>query len=210
MPKTESFERYSAAYDEWFEKNHALYAAELEVVRQLLPMAEADGVEVGVGSGRFAAPLGIKTGVEPSEKMADLARKRGVRVYIGTAEDLPFPDNSFDFVLMVTTLCFVDDVAQSFREAFRVLRPDGCMVIGFVDKQSPLGKRYAQHREKSKFYRDASFYTAPEVLKYLGEAGFKATEIKQTLISEVEPQIILSGFGKGAFVVIKGVKIGVE
>ncbi|MDD2558740.1 MAG: class I SAM-dependent methyltransferase [Desulfuromonadaceae bacterium] len=206
MPKTESFEQHSAAYDEWFEKNHAVYAAELEVIRQLLPSAEAKGVEVGVGSGRFAAPLGIKIGVEPSEKMAALARKRGIRVVPGTAEDLPFPDNSFDFVLMVTTLCFVDDVAQSFREAFRVLKSEGCVIIGFVDKESPLGRQYAQRGEKSKFYREASFYSAPDVLKSLEEAGFKTMEIKQTLISEVGPQIILSGFGEGAFVAIKGAK----
>lgn len=206
MPKTEPFEQHSAAYDEWFETNHAVYAAELEVIRQLLPQAEAKGVEVGVGTGRFAAPLGIEIGVEPSEKMAVLARKRGVRVVSGTAEDLPFPADSFDFVLMVTTLCFVEDVALSFSEAFRVLKPDGCMVIGFVDKQSPLGLQYAQRREKSKFYRDARFYSTPEVLKYLEEAGFKAAQIKQTLICEEEPQTILPGFGAGAFVAIKGMK----
>ena len=76
MPKTESFEKYSDAYDEWFKKNFDLYEAELEAIRQLIPPPGSEGMEVGVGSGKFAAPLGIKIGVEPSEKMAIKARLR--------------------------------------------------------------------------------------------------------------------------------------
>ena len=129
MPKTEPFEKHSEAYDEWFEKNRDLYEAELEAIRELIPPPEAEGMEVGVGSGKFAAPLGIKIGVEPSEKMAIKARKRGITVYPGIAEDLPFPDGRFDFVLMVTTICFVDDVIKSFVEAFRVLKPGGCIIV---------------------------------------------------------------------------------
>ncbi len=40
MPKTESFEKHSDAYEEWFEKNRDLYEAELEAVRQLIPSLE--------------------------------------------------------------------------------------------------------------------------------------------------------------------------
>jgi len=206
MPKTEPFEKHSDAYDEWFEKNSDLYEAELEAIRQLIPLPEAEGVEVGVGSGKFAAPLGIKIGVEPSEKMAIKARKQGINVYPGIAEDLPFPDGRFDFVLMVTTICFVDDVIKSFREAFRVLKPGGCIIVGFVDKESKLGRHYAEEREESKFYKEATFFSAQEVLKYLEEAGFRPVRIKQTLIPGVSPETILDGFGKGAFVAIRGVK----
>ena len=74
MPKIEPFEKYSAAYDKWFDNHRDLYAAELEVVRRLIPPARAEGIEVGVGSGKFAAPLGIKIGVEPSKKLAILSK----------------------------------------------------------------------------------------------------------------------------------------
>ena len=206
MPKTESFEKHSDAYEEWFEKNRDLYEAELEAVRQLIPFPGAEGMEVGVGSGKFAAPLGIAIGVEPSEKMTIKARKQGINVYPGVAEDLPFPDGRFDFVLMVTTICFVDDVLQSFREVFRVLKPGACIIIGFVDKESKLGRHYSEKREESKFYREATFFSAQEVLKYLEEAGFRPEGIKQTLIPGAPPETILDGFGQGAFVIIKGVK----
>jgi len=206
MPKTESFEKYSDVYDEWFKKNFDLYEAELEAIRQLIPPPGSEGMEVGVGSGKFAAPLGIKIGVEPSEKMAIKARMQGINVYPGVAEELPFSDGRFDFVLMVTTICFVDDVIKSFREAFRVLKPNGCIIVGFVDKESELGRQYADKREKSKFYKDATFFSTQEVLRYLKETGFGTVKIKQTLIPGESKKNVLDGYGKGAFVVIRSVK----
>jgi SAM-dependent methyltransferase len=208
MPKIEAFEKYNDEYDEWFEKNPELYDAELEAIRRLLPQPGAEGVEIGVGSGKFAAPLGIKIGVEPSEKMAIKAKSKGIEVYPGVAEELPFPDSRFDFALMVTTICFVDDLVRSFREAFRVLKTRGCIIVGFVDKESDLGREYLAKKEKSRFYRDAVFFSTPEVLAYLKEAGFDISETRQALVPGKSPKIVLEGFGKGSFVVIKGVKKG--
>ena len=206
MPKIEPFEKHSDRYDEWFEKNRAIYHAELETVRHLIPLPPAEGLEVGVGSGKFAVPLGIKIGVEPSDKMAVKAEKQGIRVFRHVAEELPFPDFKFDFVLMVTTICFVDDIVKSFQEAFRVLKPGGCIIVGFVDKESDLGKRYSADRHKNVFYRDATFFSAQEVCKHLTDTGFRDLSSRQTLIPGEEQGMILDGFGKGAFVVIKGVK----
>ena len=206
MPKIEPFEKHSDAYDEWFKKNSDLYDAELEAIRLLIPPPGAEGVEVGVGSGKFAAPLGMKFGVEPSKKMAIKARMQGINIYPGVAEELPFSDGRFEFVLMVTTICFVDDIIKSFREAFRVLKPGGCIIVGFVDKESELGRQYADKREKSKFYKDATFFSTQEVLRYLKEAGFGTVKIKQTLIPGKSEKNVLGGYGKGSFVVIRSVK----
>ena len=209
MPKTEPFEKFTERYEAWFEKHKYAYLSELEAVRKLLPK-EGKGAEVGVGTGRFAAPLGIKLGVEPSKAMAEIARRRGIEVIEGVAESLPFLDESLDYLLMVTTICFVDDPEKALREAYRVLKPGGALIIGFVDRNSPIGWEYEQNKEKSVFYREARFFSTEELLELLKKVGFKKFEIVQTLfhrldeIKEVEP--VKPGYGEGSFVVIKAVK----
>lgn len=129
MAKIEPFDEQAVEYDAWFDKHAELYQAELEALRTLVPAA-GRGVEIGVGTGRFASPLGISIGVEPSPGMAELARQRGVEVLKGVAEALPCADNSFDHALMVTVVCFLNDIAKAFREAGRILKPGGTLVIG--------------------------------------------------------------------------------
>src|SRR6202011_4339241 len=63
--------------------------SELRAVRGLLPK-DGVGMEIGVGSGRFAAPLGIRYGVDPSVKMRTLAQARGIEAVEGVAEKLPY------------------------------------------------------------------------------------------------------------------------
>jgi ubiquinone/menaquinone biosynthesis C-methylase UbiE len=205
MPKTKPFDEHSQAYDRWFERNAELYAAELEAIRGLLPPQGAEGMEVGVGTGKFAVPLGIKIGVEPSENMAAEAIRQGVKVHTGVAEKLPFPDARFDFILMVTTLCFVDDVLTSFREAYRVLKPGGALIVGFVDKESRLGREYQAQKTQSKFYKEAVFFSAEAVLSHLKQAGFEVAKVRQTLIPGEKTQSVRDGFGRGAFVVIRAI-----
>ncbi|MBN1893646.1 class I SAM-dependent methyltransferase [bacterium] len=206
MPKTQPFEKYSDRYDKWFEKHQDVYLAELEAVRQMMHPSSSEGLEVGVGSGKFAAPLGIRTGVEPSEKMAVKAEELGIRVFRNAAEDLPFSDSGFDFVLMVTTICFVDDIFKSFKEAFRVLRPRGSIIVGFVDKESELGRRYWNKRNTSVFYKEATFFSTGQVCRHLADAGFGGFTFKQTLIPGETPGVVRDGFGEGAFIVVKALK----
>jgi len=209
MPKVEPFETYAVQYEAWFEKNRLAYESELEAVRHLTPK-EGTGVEIGVGTGRFAAPLGIKIGIEPANAMREAARKRGIEVIAGIAEALPFEDGLFDFVLMVTTICFVDDLDASFREAYRIIRPGGHLINGFVDRNSLVGKIYQQNKNKNRFYKTATFYSADEVVSYMKRAGFIAFTFGQTIyhrlndLKAAEP--VKEGYGEGSFVVVRGMK----
>jgi SAM-dependent methyltransferase len=207
MPRIEPFEAYSQEYDRWFVRNKHIYHAEINAIKQFIPK-DKNGVEIGVGTGRFALPLGLKVGVEPSKKMAEISRKQGIKVYEGVAEHLPLGDKAFDFVLFVTTICFVDDLAKSFIEAYRVLKTDGFILVGFVDKESKLGKQYQLKREKSKFYKDATFYSVKEVINILRKTNFEDMIIKQTVIPSQIGRLdsIEDGYGKGSFVVIKANK----
>jgi len=205
MPRVEPFEKFSAEYDEWFVRNRDVYQAEVDAIKDLIPPGKI-GLEVGIGTGRFALPLGIKIGVEPSKRMTEIAKKRGLQVYQAVAEALPFKKESFDFILMVTTICFVDDLFKLFKEAYRVLKPKSFIVIGFVDRESELGKKYQLKREKSRFYKHAIFYSTEEVISILKELGFKVDIIRQTVFSKGKMDMIKDGYGEGSFVVIKASK----
>ncbi len=204
MAKTKAFEHYSNEYDEWFEKNSNLYDAELNVIKSMLkPFKFA--LEVGVGTGKFAKPFNIPIGIEPCPQMADKAQKLGINVFFSIAEKLPFKDKSFDFVLMVTTVCFVDDVLQSFKEVNRVLKNKGSFIVAYVDKDSELGKQYELKKNKSKFYSEATFYSSNEILNYLKQAGFNFFDIRQTIFKD-DVNLIKEGFGEGSFVAISARK----
>jgi len=205
MPKIKPFENFTERYEEWFERHIHVYESELNALRQLLPLGR--GIEIGVGSGRFAAPLGIKFGVEPSIKMAKITRARGIEVVGGIAEALPIKDSSFDFALMVTTVCFLDDIQRAFDEVKRILKPGGYFLVGFVDRESRIGREYESHKEESVFYSVARFYSTRELLDYLNKADFIEIEIVQTLFRDLKDiktqEPVKSGFGEGSFVVIR-------
>ena len=207
--KIEPFEKFALEYDAWFDDNRSVYESELRAVKEQVPR-QGEGVEVGVGSGRFAAPLGIRLGIDPSQKMRELAQGRGIVAIDGVAERLPFADSRFDYVLMVTMICFLNDLDLSFKEAQRVLKPGGCLIVGFIDRDSPVGKLYQQHKNESDFYHIANFYTVREVISSLKYAGFRNLRFKQTIfqsltrIKKIEP--IKEGYGEGSFVVVKAIK----
>ena len=88
----------------------------------------------------------------------------------------------------------------------RILKPTGKIVIGMLDEDSLPGKLCEEKRKKSKFYRDARFYSVNQVLDWLKKLAFDNLQTVQTIfknpdkIQSLEP--IEEGFGKGLFVVI--------
>ncbi len=78
------FDRVALRYDQWYEEpfGSSAFALELACLRGLLPPFKRD-LEVGVGTGRFASALGIKFGVDPSQRMLKIAKERGIEVVQG-------------------------------------------------------------------------------------------------------------------------------
>ncbi|WP_142860543.1 class I SAM-dependent methyltransferase [Salinigranum halophilum] len=209
MPKTEPFERHTDRYEAWFDAHEDAYQSELAALRRLLP-APGYGLEIGVGSARFAAPLGMEVGLDPAEEMLRHARDRGIDVVRGLAEFLPFADAAFDTALIVTTICFVDDIHETLAEAERILAPDGSLVIGYIDKNSPVGRVYQATKEENPFYREAEFVSTEQLVDALEVVGFDDFEFVQTIyhpLDEVDgPEPIHAGYGDGSFVGIKATR----
>lgn len=102
---------------------------------QLLADACGDVLEIGFGTGLNLAhyPDAVRkiTTVDPNLGMHRLAQKRikqsrfQVEQRLLSGERLPFQDHSFDCVVSTFTLCSVDEVNLTLREAYRVLKPSG-------------------------------------------------------------------------------------
>ena len=107
------FEKFTAKYEEWFTKYKFAYRSELDAVGSFIP--SGTGLEVCIGSGRFAKPLGIEYGIDPSMKMLKISKKLDLKVVKAIGENIPFKNKSFDFVLMITSICFLNDKKNNFR-----------------------------------------------------------------------------------------------
>jgi SAM-dependent methyltransferase len=211
MGQIEIFDKHVATYEKWYEDYSEVYQSELLALREQLEKLPENirGIEVGLGTGRFASELGIKEGVEPSGAMAEKAINRGIEVIKGFAAQLPYGDLQFDFVLFVT-ICHLDEMKYALKEANRVLKHKGSILIGFLDKDRSIAKEYIEKRHRSTFFAKANFYTVERIVTLLKEAGFKDLEFNQTLFGSLdeikEVQLPKTGYGEGSFVVVKGSK----
>jgi ubiquinone/menaquinone biosynthesis C-methylase UbiE len=210
MPLVAVFDQQAVEYDRWFDEHSSVYQAEVAALRNFL-CPTGLGIEVGVGTGRFAVPLGIRFGIDPSRRMLNIARERGLRVCQAVGEQLPFCDEQFTLVLLVTVICFVDDVPTLLRELNRVLKRDGQLIIGFINRDSELGRLYESRKEASAFYREARFYSVEEVADWVKTASFDSLRFCQTLFglpTEHLPKIleIREGYSDGAFIVLSATK----
>ncbi len=210
MKRVDSFDKNVDKYESWLDLNRLAYELELEAIKDLLPRF-GKGLEIGVGTGRFAPPLGLRFGIDPSKNMCKMASKRGIQVILGVGESLPFKDSSIDLVLMVTTICFLDDVPGILKEAYRILIDGGYILIGFIDRESSLGRLYESHKTDSIYYRDATFLSANEVVHHLKQTGFSDFLFRQTIFETPSgmksADSIRPGFEGGSFVVVRGLKL---
>lgn len=167
------FEEYAKDYDRWFDEHRDEYLAELARIRAMLPPLDARAIEVGVGSGRFAAPLGVALGVEPSRALARMARRRGIRVIRGRAEALPIRNGSCSSVLLITVICFLKDPATAFRELRRILISQGFLIVAFIERGGWIHRAYLREGGKGRFLSRARFYSSGDVQALLAETGFR-------------------------------------
>ena len=181
---TNIFDQIAEKYDWWFDspEGGAIFRAELACLLLLRHEPAGKWLEVGAGTGRFAAALGIAEGVDPSAPMLDFAARRGIQTQTGTAESLPYPDESFDGVLLVTTLSFVQNPARAIKQCARVLKPGGTLLAGIVPAESPWGKDYARKAsEGHRVYSHARFLSIQQLKEFATDAALCFQKSASTL-----------------------------
>jgi len=229
-----SFDQYASQYDAWFLKNENVLSSELKLVARFL-QRETDIFSVGCGSGLFEMLLekeygiSVKNGIEPSEGMAEVARKRGMNVTISTAEEANFGRACFDIVLFNGTPSYITDLQKAFDKAYLALRSGGKIVAIDVPKEGSYALLYNLAKVLGtwdhpllenvhpldpypiEFVKIANWRTTAEKTEMLGKAGFVDLKFAQTLTkhpinSNDVTEEPLDGFDCGDYVAICGIK----
>jgi ubiquinone/menaquinone biosynthesis C-methylase UbiE len=157
--------------------------------------AEGEVLEIAVGSGRNLPfyPEGTSlTAIEFSPQMLELAKRRAAEVgrkvdlLLGDAQDLEFPDESFDTVVCTLAFCTIPDPGAAAAEAHRVLRRAG-RFLAFEHVRSPvLPVRAVQRALDPLTVRFEGDHLVREPLEYLRAAGFEVEELERSKWGIVE------------------------
>jgi len=169
-------------YDAWYHMPRGRWIGETEyrLLRRLLqPLPGATVLDVGCGTGYFTRRLagdGLRiTGIDSNPAMihhAQSRRQTDEEYIIGDARDLPFPDQSFDYGVAITSLCFIREQEQAVAEMVRVTRRR--IALGLLNRHSLLYWHKGRQGGRGA-YRGARWHSAREVRRLLG--GFNLRNI---------------------------------
>jgi len=203
-----AYQDRAAEYNNWFKDNSSLFAMELAAIKSLAITPEHPSLEIGVGPGYFAAELAIDYGIDPAPAPLFKAVARGIKVCIAIGEQLPFASQSLASVYILFTECFFRAPETVFAECRRVLRKEGCLILGFVPATSSWGKGLAEKRRRGDtFYRHAIFRSPEEItgmlvncrLKIVGGSSILFQPPGENLREEVPKK---GAFDEAGFVVL--------
>lgn len=229
-----SFDIYANEYDSWFIENSNVLETEVKLVASCLKDA-GEVLSIGCGSGLFekimADEYGIRViyGIEPSAAMADIARKRGMEVTIGTGEESDYGVEKYDTILFNGCPCYMQDLGLALRKAYAALRKGGKVVVIDVPKESAYGLLYNlalsvgtwNHQLLEgcsplmpypiELVKQANWRTTAEKIALIEDAGFERLEFSQTLTSApcYSHKIVeepCEGYDKGSYVAITAYK----
>jgi len=233
-----AYDEYAEKYDVWFLKNENVLASEVSLVASCLKDA-GRVLSIGCGSGLFEMILkkdydiAVREGVEPSEAMASIARKRGMKVFPGTAEEIKLDKSlvgAYDTLLFNGCPCYINDLQGAFDNTRKYLRKGGKVVVIDIPKESSYAMLYnlamtlgtwdhellrgacPPNPYPIEFVKMALWRTTDEKVECLRAAGYDNFSFRQTLTADphysdnaVEEPV--EGYERGSYVAISAIKL---
>lgn len=176
----EPFDRYPSEYDKWFYNNIITVENEIKLLKTF--KIDSPSLEVGVGSGFFAYKLGVEIGLDASYNILKISVGRGIDSILGLGEEMPFRNDLFKTVLLIVTICFLDEPIYTLKEIYRILADQGRLITCIIPKDSSWGRYYTRLSMKGhRFYKYAHFYSLDELTSILKSTGFEMGDLRGTL-----------------------------
>ena len=176
--------------------------------RRLLAEARGATIEIGAGTGLnvvyYPAELGRLVLVEPEAHMAARLERRvreqrpEAEIVNATAEDIPFPDGTFDTAVVTFVLCTVPNPGRALAEIRRVLRSDGRLL--FLEHVRSEDERLARKQDRIRPLYRALIDCEPnrETLATIASSGFLVESVRQGEVPAVpaveRPMIVGSAY----------------
>jgi SAM-dependent methyltransferase len=178
-----------ASYDAWYDSvfGSLCHRLERDALLSLARFKPGEKVlDAGCGTGVYLQELlrlGLDvTGVEEDKDMLGYAargRGRGAVLVKASLLDLPFVPSSFDKVITVCTLEFTGDPSAVLKELSRVLKKDGVLLLGFLNKNSAWSRlRMKKGEHAGSVWHGVRFYSISEVVGIASSAGLRMTGFK--------------------------------
>ena len=188
------FDGYAQEYDIWFMTNENVFLSELKLLKAALDLTDGGRIlSVGCGSGLFEKALNdeygitVTDGVEPSEDMSGIARKRGMQVQIATAETAQLEPESYDVIYFNGSSSYIPNLDVAYGNILKALKTGGKLVLLDVPKESAYGLLYLLAGKLDPYTAPELLATAPACpypLELVHTAYWHTTEEKSQVLTE--------------------------
>ncbi len=182
------FDKVAPVYDDFYQSDWGRKINDLEKLLIGLLLNEfttKNVLEIGCGTGNwsnFFAGDGFKvTGIDISERMIDIAKSKNIKnaeFIVADACNLPFEDESVDNIMAFATLEFIKDRNKTIKEMHRVLKKNGLVMIGALNKSS----QWYQDNKKDALYSTANFFDYDSL--YTAMSNFGSPNIQSCVFIE--------------------------
>ncbi len=131
-------------------------------------------LDIGAGTGRLSLRLAEKgaevTALDVSPEILKVLKKKNskITIVVGDAENLPFPDNSFDIMIAAFLIVHLKEPKYFFAEASRVLKPAGIFALTNINQKRPPELK----TKKEKIIIESSYHRPEKIIAELKSLSF--------------------------------------